>query len=321
MNAAQHIEALLYRYQCVVVPSFGAFLTQIKPAFLQADSNTFFPPSKTVSFNSQLQTNDGLLVSHIAREEGKTYEEVLAELEQLASLWSRTLRREGTLRMFPLGIFRRNGEGKLQFEPEEKNNFLTASFGLSPVRANPVIREVLKEEVTEVEQRIPFTFTPERRKVVGLHPVFKYAAIALLALTAGVSAYTFNQDFRINDAQVRADAQKEVTRQIQEATFFSNNPLELPTLTLEVTEEEKPAPEISKARHHIIAGAFRVRANAEKKIRQLKRRGFDARYIGQNAYGLHQVAYGSYVEAEKALEKLKEIKLQVSQDAWLLSQR
>ncbi|SFR36105.1 Sporulation related domain-containing protein [Robiginitalea myxolifaciens] len=321
MNAAQHIEALLYRYQCVVVPSFGAFLTQIKPAFLQADSNTFFPPSKTVSFNSQLQTNDGLLVSHIAREEGKTYEEVLAELEQLASLWSRTLRREGTLRMFPLGIFRRNGEGKLLFEPEEKNNFLTASFGLSPVRANPVIREVLKEEVAEVEQRIPFTFTPERRKIVGLHPVFKYAAIALLALTAGVSAYTFNQDFKVNDAQVRAEAQKEVTRQIQEATFFSNNPLELPTLTLEVVQEEAPAPEIFEARHHIIAGAFRVRANAEKKIRQLKRRGFDARYIGENAYGLHQVAYGSYVEAEEALEKLKEIKQQVSQDAWLLSQR
>lgn len=324
MNTAQHIEALLYRYQCVVVPSFGAFLTQIKPAFLQADSNTFFPPSKTVSFNSQLQTNDGLLVSHIAQEEGKTYDEVLKELEQLASLWSRTLRREGTLRMFPLGVFRRNGEGKLSFEPEEKNNFLTSSFGLSPVRANPVIREVLKEEVAEVEQRIPFTFTPERRKIVGLHPVFKYAAIALLALTAGVSAYTFNQDFKISDAQVRADAQKEVNRQIQEATFFSNSPLELPSLTLEVAQEETPVSEdadIAEARHHIIAGAFRVRANADKKIRQLKRRGFEARYIGQNAYGLHQVAYASFVDADEALEKLKEIKLQVSRDAWLLTRR
>ncbi len=67
MRLENHIATLLYRYQCVVVPGFGAFLSQIKPAYLQRDSNTLYPPYKELSFNAQLIKKDGLLVSHIAQ--------------------------------------------------------------------------------------------------------------------------------------------------------------------------------------------------------------------------------------------------------------
>ena len=316
MDTAKYIGDLLYRYQCVVVPSFGAFLTQIKPAYLQADSNTFYPPSKTVSFNAQLQSYDGLLVSHIAQLEQKSYEEVLEAIEKQASGWSRTLRREGILKMEPVGTFRRNEEGKLLFEPETKTNFLTAAFGLSPVHVSPVTREVLKEEVSEMEQRIPFAFTPERRESPGLSPYLKYAAIILLSLTTGMTAFTVTKEYRQRDASARVEAQQEVSKKIQEATFFGSQPLELPSLTLEVARKKKV-----QGRHHIIAGAFRVRENAEKKIRQLQRKGFDAHYLGVNTYGLHQVAYESFEDATEALEALRQIKQTVSSDAWLLSVR
>ena len=324
MDTAKYIGDLLYRYQCVVVPSFGAFLTQIKPAYLQADSNTFYPPSKTVSFNSQLKSNDGLLVSHIAQLENKSFEEVLETIEKQASGWSRTLRREGILHMEPVGTFRRNSEGKLLFEPEEKTNFLTAAFGLSAVHANPVTREILKEEVAELEQRIPFSFTPERKESFGLSPYLKYAAIILLSLTTGITAFSLNKTYKERDAIARVEAQQEVSKKIQEATFFGSQPLELPSLTLEVSKLEETKPnEIKRVRgsHHIIAGAFRIRENADKKIRQLQRKGFEAHYLGVNAYGLHQVAYGSYTNSQVALEELRKIKQTVSSDAWLLSIR
>ena len=35
-----------------------------------------------------------------------------------------------------------------------------------------------------------------------------------------------------------------------------------------------------------------LKPNAEKKVRQLKAKGFDAFYLGENKFGLHQVAYG-----------------------------
>lgn len=313
MGTAQHIESLLYRYQCVVVPSFGAFLTQIKPAYLQKDSNTFFPPSKKLSFNSQLNSNDGLLVSHIANLEGISFDVALERITRDAETWKKTLHKERILDLEPLGVFRLNAEGKMLFEPEPKNNLLMAAFGLASVRANAVLREELKEEVRELEENIPFSITPESRKNFGLRPYLKYAAIVLLSLTAGLSAYTYTQNFKSSEAEVRTLVQDEVSRQIQEATFFGSQPLELPSLTLEVARNEQ------EAAHHIIAGAFRVRENADKKITQLRSQGYDSRYIGVNPHGLHQVAYSSYSDPGEALEALRKIKRTVSSDAWMLS--
>ena len=56
MKIEKYIAQLLYRYQCVTVPGFGAFLTEIQSAKLNESTNSFFPPKKIVSFNSQIKT-------------------------------------------------------------------------------------------------------------------------------------------------------------------------------------------------------------------------------------------------------------------------
>ncbi|WP_445386304.1 SPOR domain-containing protein [Robiginitalea sp. IMCC44478] len=314
MGIENHISSLLYRYQCVVMPTFGAFLTQIKPAFLQKDSNSFFPPRKQLSFNIQLNSNDGLLASHIAEIEKLSYEEALTAIEEQAKSWMKTIRAEGKLELADLGTFKLNHEGKILFIPEEKINYLTAAFGLSPVIASPVSREVMKEEVEALESEIPFIITPERRASSGIRPLLKYAAVVFLSVAAGISGYMFYQQKGYSDAMVRANAQEEVSRNIQEATFFKSHPLELPSITVEIAHKQK-------GNHHIIAGAFRFRENADKKIAQLKAKGYNARYLGANAYGLHQVTYGSYSNPAEALQQLREIKRTESPDAWLLSER
>jgi hypothetical protein len=66
MKIEQYISQLLYRHQCVTVPGFGAFLTEIQSAHLHENTNSFYPPKKVISFNSHLKNNDGLLANHIA---------------------------------------------------------------------------------------------------------------------------------------------------------------------------------------------------------------------------------------------------------------
>ena len=66
MQITTYINDLLYRYECVIIPGFGALLTQYHSARIDSDTHVLFPPSKTLSFNRQLQTNDGLLANHIA---------------------------------------------------------------------------------------------------------------------------------------------------------------------------------------------------------------------------------------------------------------
>lgn len=312
----KHITTLLYRYQCVVVPNFGAFLSQIKPASLQRDSNTFYPPYKELSFNAQLNTNDGLLVSHIANSEGKSFEDVLQEVESQSGIWKEQLHSKGKLELAGLGIFRLNSEKKMMFQPVERINYLMSSYGLGAVIANPVMRETLKEEVQQLEENIRFSITPEPRTSSGLKHLMKYAAVLFLAVATGLSAYSYYRQQINSIALAQEEAQKEVSKNIQEATFFSADPVELPSVTLEVTQNKKV-----RGIHHIIAGAFRFRENADKKISQLQQKGYDSHYVGVNTFGLHQVAFASYANPKEALTELKKIRGRESADAWLLSKR
>lgn len=314
MGPDHYIQELLYRYNCVVVPEFGAFLTQMKSAVIHKSTNAFYPPSKIISFNEQLISNDGLLVSYMANAEGLSYEEMLKKTLECAKEWKRKLKIGQRLKLSNIGELWLNREGRIQFQPSYKVNYLTSSFGLSSFVSIPVTREVLKETVTDLEDKIPFIITPEERKKSNFRPYLKYAAIILLALSTGLTGFRFYSETATNQQLAREDAQEVISKNIQEATFFNADPMVLPTLSLEVTKKA------TGRQHHIIAGAFRMQQNAEKKVNQLRRRGFnDAAYLGVNAYGLHQVTFASFTDPKEALASLRKIKRTVSADAWLLS--
>lgn len=314
MTMEKYIQELLYRYNCVVVPEFGAFLAQMKSAVLHRSTNTFDPPTKILSFNHQLSSNDGLLVSYMANAENISYEEKLKQVQKETTAWKETLKEGKRLELENIGELWLNRAGKIQFQPHQKVNYLTSSFGLSPVVCTRVTREVLKEEVVQLEEKIPFMITPEERGRVAFRPYLKYAAILLLAVATGLTGFRVYQDGLDNKQLAQEDAQHQLTRNIQEATFFNSKPLELPALNLQVTVKPQGI-------HHVIAGAFRVQENADKKVRELRAQGYDAAYLGINKYGLHQVTYASFAEADEALSYLRNIKNTVSADAWLLSAR
>jgi len=259
----------------------------------------------------------------MAHAEKKGYEFMLQSVNETVADWNTALKKGDSVNLSNIGQLWTNTDGKLQFQPSEKVNYLTSSFGLAPFVSSRVTREVLKEEVIELEETIPFMITPERRKENSFRPYLKYAAIFLLALSTGLTGYKTYQNGVTNQQLAQEEAQEQITRHIQEATFFDSTPLELPSLNLDVKNVEKEVVEtpeiVTEKSHHIIAGAFRFRKNAEKKIRQLKRRGFEPSYIGTNNFGLHVVAYESYADPKEALKALKRIRISQSSDAWLKS--
>jgi len=314
MGAIRYIEELLYRYNCVVVPEFGAFLTQNKPARIDRSTNTIFPPTKHISFNQQLSSNDGLLVSYMANAEGISYEMMLKNILEESKKWKSQLRKGDRLGLDNIGELWLNREGKIQFQPTKKVNYLTSSFGLNSIITTSVTREVLKEEVVELEEKIPFIITPEEREKGPYRDVFKYAAVILLAISTGLTGFKVYNDTQVNQEMVHQQAQEIVSKNIQEATFFNARPFELPVLSIEINKKQSGG-------HHIIAGAFRFMENADKKVRQLREKGYQAAYLGTNKFGLHQVTYGSYQDPKEALKFLKKIRQTESADAWLLSRK
>ncbi|GAB2762766.1 SPOR domain-containing protein [Salinimicrobium soli] len=308
MAIGNYIHDLLYRYECVILPGFGAFITQQHSARIHQSTNEFYPPKKTVSFNRQLVQNDGLLANHIVAVEGIPYETALEKLELFVHDLQTILEKNKVVNFDNIGSFTVTAEDKLQFEPAVQINYLKEAFGLSPFASNQILRENYKKQALAIEEKAPVAFTPERRRSNWL----KYAAIGLLAVglsgAAGLNIYS-NQ---VNEHNL-AEQQKAATQlenQIQQATFVIDNPL--PAITLKVSKQV--------GNYHVVAGAFRMEENADKKVEQLKAEGYKARKIGANRFGLHQVLYSSHETRRDAINALNQVKRNSNPGAWLLVQ-
>ena len=155
MKMDQYISQLLYRYQCVTVPGFGAFLTEIQSAQLHQDSHSFYPPKKLISFNAYLKNNDGLLANHIAQAEKMSYEVAVTIIENQVAAWKSKLNDFGAITIKNIGDLSLNTERNLVFVPSDQVNYLTSSFGLTTYVSPAVKREVYKEEIEVLEEKAP----------------------------------------------------------------------------------------------------------------------------------------------------------------------
>ncbi|GGG39297.1 hypothetical protein GCM10011414_05800 [Croceivirga lutea] len=316
MRMELYIVELLYRYNCVIVPELGAFLTNTASAVIEADTKLITPPTKKIAFNEQLSKNDGLLVSYIAKVKRLPYDDMLEQVLITSNTWKEKMLAGEKLQLEGIGQLGMNASKKIEFTPENQHNYLLSSFGFVPVSATPINRETLKAEVEQLESKAPLKFTPERRKKSTFIPWAKYAALVLLTATIGTTGYLISERYKETDVLVQEQVDNEVVKYIQEATFFDNDPLTFPALKIKV---EKKEDEPKGPRYYIIAGAFREKTNADKKINQLENKGFKAEYAGENRFGLHQVAFAGYASKKEALQNLRSIKRTVSSDAWLLA--
>ena len=80
MNLTKEISFLLYKHNCVIVPNFGAFILNEKSAEVNTLTNYASPKNRIVTFNSQINNNDGLLANHIKRNLGISYEDALDKI-------------------------------------------------------------------------------------------------------------------------------------------------------------------------------------------------------------------------------------------------
>ncbi len=317
MRLELYISDLLYRYECVTIPEFGAFLTQRKGAQVHHTTNAFYPPTKELSFNAQLNSNDGLLVKYIADVTKEEYETTLQKVQSEVAVWKKRLDNSEIISLENVGDLFLNMEGKMQFEPSYQLNYLTSSFGLSSFVSSEIERIV--EEVTvektpfviqeEVAETIPLPIVAETRR--KRFP-WTYAAAAAIILSAGFFGFNEYSKTQQEKQQVveHEKAKKSIDKYIQQATFFNTNPVELPSITLQVAKEVQ--------NYHVVAGAFRIEQNAHEKVSQLQSQGFDAELLGQNRYGLHQVSYASYSTRAEAITALATIKRTTAPEAWLL---
>lgn len=316
MKIETYIAQLLYRYQCVTVPGFGAFLTEIQSAQLNESTNSFFPPKKMISFNSHLKNNDGLLANHISHAESTTYGFAVNAIASEVQSWKKTLEENGVISLKNIGEIRLNSESNIIFTPNDQTNFLTTSFGLSPFVSPLIKKENFEQNLEQLEKESISLYENEEGR--SSRTFLRYAAIFVLGLgiTGSIGYPLYQNQIAAQTLVVEGVVQKKVQSKIQEATFFIENPL--PAVTLAVDSAKVETAVEKTMPYHIMAGAFRSEQNARKAYNQLIKDGYEARMLGENKHGLFPVLYGSYATMNEAQKAQKEIQKGENPDAWIL---
>ena len=154
------------------------------------------------------------------------------------------------------------------------------------------------------------SFIKRNKKKVPFSNFSKYAATLIVGLL--ISSFVYNNELnKIAQKNIIAYQQADllIEKEIQKATFVIENPL--PLVKMIVKE--------NIGGFHVVAGSFSVEENSFTRLKQLKNKGYKARKIGQNKFGLFQVAYSSFHTRSDADMALEQIRIFDNKAAWILN--
>ena len=332
MTLASYLRDLLYQYECVSIPDFGAFVTRSFPVSINYQTGVFAPFRRELTFNTLLKANDGVLAHYMAQQQNISYESALRAIEKEVIVWKQKLQTQ-PLRLGNLGEMRLNAAKKIEFLPYgiinyDKNAFGLRAFTRSPIRETTQKTEPLKIFSIMEETNENFMFTPEQNeKKEEASSVLRYAVIGILAVSLiGASYYFGDQYLQTERAKNQELAQKPIQSNVAKATFnlgaLSKIELNMDAdeSALEEMEGDSTAAILDQPYYSIIAGTYRDMANAERKLEDLKAQGYSAAFAVVNPEGLHRVAYSRFTSKRQALNLLYYIKYTIQEEAWYLEE-
>ncbi len=292
MNLEKYISALLYNHDCVIVPGLGAFLAHKNASVLK--DNSVYPPSKKLGFNSALQKSDGLLIQTVAQQKNLSFDDARSEVENQINFWKNHLERNNSLTLNYLGTFIKNASGNIEFNALEQN-YLLDSFGLESVRTKYIMQPVPDSNSSKLGWW----------KVASVIPIL-------------IGGYLY-----FGKPQPVADFVNEQWSGFV-APLINPQTTEdiIPETTVKITEEipvaEDKVEENLIYDYQVIAGAFRVKSEAENMELKLKAEGFANAKFTQKKGNYFYVAFETFTTKEDALEYRRTVHEQYP-ETWVLS--
>ena len=290
MEISQYIKELLLLNDCVIIPEFGGFVANYKPATIE--NNQFFPPTKEIAFNNKLISNDGLLINYISEAEGIDYFNAKQKLDSFVEETMLNLERNRNVYFEGVGYLHYDSRENLQFEPQLKQNLLVESYGLQNFSYEKLYQRQMPKPAIKVEYREPVPVIFQQRKLKKLAIAIPLLiAMALIPMKKN-NEYLSKSDMGLWETLIQSTPTAPVQTQEQNLTEKSVN----------VTT----VPETEQLKYFIIGGSFKSEENADKYIQQLKEQGYNGQNLGVFK-GLNRVAikgFSTMDEAQKELNSL-----------------
>jgi len=179
------VRELLFSHDCVIVPGFGGLIGNYTPARIDKNTFTFHPPFKQISFNRNLNHNDGLLAGRISGSLKINYIDALRSVEEFVTSVRKKLERGEKIVFDNIGSFTNNQEGNIQFEPDRSANYHLGSYGLEMFQFSPLEGYDVRKQITRHIDKVPVHHS-SMRKILWRAAVI----LPLLALMVAVPLKT-----------------------------------------------------------------------------------------------------------------------------------
>lgn len=290
-----HIQYLLYRHDCVIVPGFGGFISQKRAA--ERTRKEILPPQRIISFNKKIITNDGLLSHRVATAEKITHEQALVKIQETVKEWNKILDDKKLLHLQGIGHFENSGNNRWVFHPGKGINFFTESFGLSPVKALPIMHIKRNHRALRYAAAAVFFLT-----AIGygwyyrnyLEPLQRESLDAL----SSIVPFSFREEYKDYSNRNYREEEKRFS-----GTIIQQQP------NIESAKETpvKEKSSIVSKNYYVIAGVFASEKRAKKLLGQLKKDHSLAQIFKENQRFF--VAYGNYSTTEEAQAELNVISI------------
>jgi nucleoid DNA-binding protein len=294
------IRELLFGHDCVIVPGFGGFIGNYTPARIDKNSGTFSPPVKQISFNRNLNHNDGLLIGRISESAKINYGDSKTIVDEFVTDMRRRLSKGEKVVLDMIGCFYNNQEDNIQFEPDKESNYLLDSYGLTSFQCLPVEGYDVRNRIVKYREKGPMKQRVLRKTL--------WRAAVIIPLVAAITFASIKTDFF--ESWIQQTSMNPLA-----TVEFENNTAAVEELPLQPATTEQPAiaaptiitksvieevvPVKEENTYLLVAGSFKSQENARSLMDRLTAKGYTPQLV-EAPNGFYRVSAVSFNDLNQA---------------------
>jgi hypothetical protein len=338
----------LFLNEYLVLPDFGGFVLKKTFAHFSTGGALLLPPAKTVSFNSQLKQNDGVMALWLQSKLSCEPQTALNHLKNFAEYCQSILNNRGRLSFDGIGFFYLDLENNICFEPQAHANFLTESFGLAPININEITRiepikaePVFEDRLAQTESSVSQHKKQRNYRNIAIAAVSGFVLVSSILLLVSNSKISGNlqatffghvEKASYSPASFAPLTLKEISEKKSDYVADANGIATLKldehkTVFVKAFESEikikQPAKDLkivvsNYQNHEVVLGCFSILSNAEKMATKLASLNIEATVKNKNEKGLYVVSGGGFSSKEEAVARLTSLRISYP-NAWIKS--
>ena len=343
----RHIEILLLKNDCVIVPGLGGFVASHIPAIYDINDNTFIPPRRTLGFNPKLNINDSLLVQSYTETYDISFPEAFQKIEEEVNELKQILNEKGSYELYDIGELYTNEEGNIEFTPCESGILTPSLYSLSSFSMQKSAKENTSEHI-RTQKKEPkntikaaediYTTNNKNKDYSKTTNILINLAASIIAVITFMffstpinnntkTANMGNMDKSIINALIGAENNNSNNKtKIILANNQNKNKEKTSTADKDKTIKNNSASKENNIKtndknkdYYCIVLASRVtKKNAESFVKSLKEKGLEEAAVLNKSNKSIKVVYGHYSSKTDAHNKLNELKdNEYFQDAWI----